>query len=69
MMNTAKDMSSNIAIAAIPPRLQLAHALSHITSLNVNLAALADEMGVSFLDNSEHFFLLNKEVNDDYLFD
>ena len=68
-INTAKDMSSNIAIAAIPPRLQPAHALGHITALNANLVALAEEMGVSFLDNSEQFFLHNKEVNDGYLFD
>ena len=62
-------MSSNIAIAAIPPRLQPAHALGHITALNANLVALAEKMGVSFLDNSEQFFLHNKEVNDGYLFD
>ena len=62
-------MSSNIAIAAIPPRLQPAHALGHITTLNANLVALAEEMGVSFLNNSEQFFLQNKEVNYGYLFD
>ena len=30
---------------------------------------LAEEMGVSFFDNSEQFLLHNKEVNDGYLFD
>ena len=69
MINTAKDMSSNVAIAAIPPRLQPAHALGHITALNANPVAMADEMGVLFFDNSEQFFLHNKEVNDGYLFD
>ena len=52
MINTAKDVSPDIAIAAIPLRLQPAHALGHITSLNANLVTLADGMGVSFSDNS-----------------
>ena len=69
MINTAKDMCQDISIAAIPPRLQPAHAMEHITSLNANLVALANEMDISFMDNSEHFLLHNKEVNDGYLYD
>ena len=62
-------MSSNTAIGSISPRLQPTHALGHITSLSANLVALADEMGVSFFDNPEQFFVHNKEVSDGYLFD
>ena len=49
MINTAKDMCQDISIAAIPPRLQPAHAMEHITSLNANLVALANEMDISFI--------------------
>ena len=69
IINPAKDMCQGISIAAIPPRLQPAHAMEHITSLNAYLVALVNEMDISFMDNSEYFLLHNKEVNYGYLYD
>ena len=69
IINPAKDMCQDISIAAIPPRLQPAHAMEHITSLNAYLVALVNEMDISFMDNSEYFLLHNKEVNYGYLYD
>ena len=69
LVDTAKKISDNVAIAAIPPRLKPHHALENIHALNANLATLAQEQGLEFLQNDQHFFLTDNQVNDGYLYD
>ena len=61
LVETAKQMSGNVALPAIPPRLKPHHALENIHALNANLASLAQEQGLEFLPTST---LQSKEVTD-----
>ena len=48
LVDTAKQISDNVAITAIPPRLKPHHTLENIHTLNANLASLAQEQGLEF---------------------
>lgn len=68
-LEVAKGLADDVAVAEIPPRLRPAHALCNITALNVSVNSLCDELDVTFLPNSTHFYLQTGEVNDGYLYD
>ncbi len=66
-LKAAKEISENVTVSGIPPRLDPDDFQEKVTTLNAGLQVLAAEENCKFVDHQQTFFLMSGEVNVGFL--
>ena len=69
MVKAAKEISSNVTVSSVPPRLKPTSFMEKVSSLNAGLHVLSGEENCTFIDLQDTFYLRSGEANEGFLDD
>ena len=68
-IDSAKLMSTNVTLSAIPPSTNPDHAMDNIKTLNAHYQGSAQDSAVHFVHSDEHFYLRDGSIIEGHLYD
>ena len=69
MVKAAKEISSNVTVSSVPPRLKPTSFMEKVSSLNAGLHVLSGEENCTSIDLQDTFYLRSGEANEGFLDD